>query len=52
MPETMHVAHALRSSGVHTLVDLTGGGHAWALWSDRLDGSLRYFSDHLSGPRP
>jgi enterochelin esterase-like enzyme len=52
MRETMRVAHALRSSGVHTLVDLTGGGHAWALWSARLDGSLRYFSDHLSGPRP
>ena len=33
MPETMRVAHALRSAGVHTLVDLTGGGHAWALWS-------------------
>jgi S-formylglutathione hydrolase FrmB len=52
MPNTMRVAHALRAAGVHTLVNLTGGGHAWALWSARLDGSLRYFSDHLSGPRP
>ena len=52
MHETMRVAHDLRSAGVHTLVDLTGGGHAWALWSNRLDGSLRYFSDHLARPRP
>jgi S-formylglutathione hydrolase FrmB len=52
MPYTMRVAHALRVAGVHTLVDLSGGGHAWALWSARLDGSLRYFSDHLSGSRP
>ncbi len=52
MHETMRVGHDLRSAGVHTLVDLTGGGHAWALWSNRLDGSLRYFSDHLARPRP
>jgi enterochelin esterase-like enzyme len=52
MPNTMRVAHALRQAGVHALVDVTGGGHAWALWSNRLDGSLRYFSDHLGGPRP
>jgi len=52
MHETMRVAHDLRGAGVHTLVDLTGGGHAWALWSNRLDGSLRYFSDHLARPRP
>jgi len=51
MHETMRVAHDLRGAGVHTLVDLTGGGHAWALWSNRLDGSLRYFSDHLARPR-
>ena len=52
MPNTMRVAHALGRAGVHALVDLTGGGHAWALWSNRLDGSLRYFSDHLARPRP
>jgi enterochelin esterase-like enzyme len=49
MGSTMRVGFALRHAGVHTLVDVTGGGHAWALWSRRLDGSLRYFSDHLSG---
>jgi S-formylglutathione hydrolase FrmB len=48
MRNTMRVGLALRGAGVHTLVDVTGGGHAWALWSHRLDGALRYFSDHLS----
>ena len=43
---------ALAACRDDTLVDLTGGGHAWALWSNRLDGSLRYFSDHLARPRP
>jgi S-formylglutathione hydrolase FrmB len=52
MPNTMRVANALRQAGVHARVNLTGGGHAWTLWSNRLDGALRYFSDHLSGPRP
>jgi enterochelin esterase-like enzyme len=47
---TMSVAHALRRAGVHTHLDLMGGGHAWALWSDRLDGSLRYFSRYLGRP--
>ncbi|MDP9259618.1 MAG: esterase family protein [Actinomycetota bacterium] len=51
MPDTLDVAFALRRAGVHTLVDVTGGGHAWALWSGRLDGALRYFSDHLGGVR-
>jgi enterochelin esterase-like enzyme len=51
MRNTLSVAFALRRAGVHALVDVTGGGHAWALWSDRLDGSLRYFSDHLGGAR-
>jgi len=51
MPSTLQVALALRAAGVHTLIDVTGGGHAWALWSDRLDGALRYFSDHLGGAR-
>jgi enterochelin esterase-like enzyme len=46
---TLRLAHALRRAGVHTLVDFTGGGHAWALWSHRLDGGLCYFSDHLGG---
>jgi S-formylglutathione hydrolase FrmB len=50
MHDTMRVAFALRHARVHTLVDVTGGGHAWALWSDRLDGALRYFSDHLGEP--
>lgn len=51
LPSTVRVASALRRAGVHTLVDVTGGGHAWALWSHRLDGSLRFFSDHLGGVR-
>jgi S-formylglutathione hydrolase FrmB len=49
MRNTLEVGFALRRAGVHTLVDVTGGGHAWALWSRRLDGALRYFSDHLGG---
>jgi S-formylglutathione hydrolase FrmB len=51
MPSTLAVGYALQAAGVHTLVDVTGGGHAWALWSNRLDGALRYFSDHLGGAR-
>jgi S-formylglutathione hydrolase FrmB len=51
MRNTLHVGFALRRAGVHTLVDVTGGGHAWALWSSRLGGALRYFSDHLAGAR-
>jgi S-formylglutathione hydrolase FrmB len=51
LANTMLVDRALRAAGVHTLLDVTGGGHAWALWSRRLDGSLRYFSDHLTRPR-
>ena len=50
MPGTLRVARALRAAGVHTWLDVTGGGHAWALWSKRLDGALRYFSLHLGGP--
>lgn len=49
LPNTVLVGAMLQASGVHTVVDVTGGGHAWALWSDRLDGALRFFSDHLSG---
>jgi S-formylglutathione hydrolase FrmB len=52
MANTLEVGFALQAAGVHTLVDVTGGGHAWALWSRRLDGALRYFSDHLGGERP
>ena len=47
MPGTLRVASALRGAGVHTWLDVTGGGHAWTLWSRRLDGALRYFSLHL-----
>lgn len=52
LPATLAVAGALQRAGVHTVVDVTGGGHAWALWAFRLDGSLRYFSDHLLRARP
>jgi enterochelin esterase family protein len=51
LSNTLVVAGDLQAAGVHTLVDVTGGGHAWALWSNRLDGALRYFSDHLAGAR-
>jgi enterochelin esterase-like enzyme len=51
MPNTMRVALALRRAGVHTMLGAAGGGHAWELWSDRLTGALRYFSDHLAGSR-
>jgi enterochelin esterase-like enzyme len=51
LSNTLIVAGDLQEAGVHTLVDVTGGGHAWALWSNRLDGSLRYFSDHLEQAR-
>jgi enterochelin esterase-like enzyme len=51
LSNTLVVAGDLQVAQVHTLVDVTGGGHAWALWSDRLDGALRYFSDHLEAAR-
>jgi enterochelin esterase-like enzyme len=51
MPDTLRVARALRGAGVHTWLDVTGGGHAWALWSARFDGALRYFSNHLGAQR-
>jgi enterochelin esterase-like enzyme len=51
LANTLVVAGDLQGARVHTLVDVTGGGHAWALWSSRLDGALRYFSDHLEGAR-
>ena len=51
LANTLVVAGDLQRAGVHTLIDVTGGGHAWALWSSRLEGSLRYFSDHLARAR-
>jgi enterochelin esterase-like enzyme len=51
LSNTLVVAGDLQGAGVHTLVDVTGGGHAWALWSSRLDGALRYFSHHLQQAR-
>jgi enterochelin esterase-like enzyme len=51
LANTIVVAGDLHDAGVHTLLDVAGGGHAWALWSARLDGALRYFADHLAGPR-
>jgi len=48
---TIVVAGDLQRAGVRTLLDVTAGGHAWALWSGRLDGALRYFSDHLDRAR-
>jgi enterochelin esterase-like enzyme len=51
LPATMAVAAALRGAGVHTRVDVPSGGHAWELWSARMNGALRYASDHLAPPR-
>jgi enterochelin esterase-like enzyme len=51
LSNTLVMAGDLQGAGVHTLVDVTAGGHAWALWSSRLDGALRYFSDHLERAR-
>ncbi len=51
LANTILVAGDLHDAGVRTLLDVTGGGHAWALWSARLDGALRYFSDHLARAR-
>jgi enterochelin esterase-like enzyme len=47
LPATLTVADALRRAGVSVRLDVTGGGHAWTLWSSRLDQSLRFFSTHL-----
>jgi enterochelin esterase-like enzyme len=51
LANTIVVAGDLQDAGVRTLLDVTGGGHAWALWSARMDGALRYFSDHLARAR-
>ena len=45
---TMAVGDDLERAGVHTRVNAAAGGHAWALWSARLDDSLTYFSEHLA----
>ena len=51
LANTLRVAGALRAGGVATHLAVTHGGHSWALWASRLDGALRYFSDHLTRPR-
>jgi enterochelin esterase-like enzyme len=51
LPMTLSVARALQRAHVQTRVNVTGGGHAWELWSSRMDGALRYASDHLAAPR-
>ena len=47
LPATLAVSEALRLGGVNVKLEVTDGGHAWILWSQRLDGALRYFSEHL-----
>ena len=47
MSATVAVGSALKQGGVATRLDVTGGGHSWMLWADRIDGALTYFSDHL-----
>lgn len=51
LPMTLAVGHDLRRAHVHERLDVTGGGHAWELWASRMDGALRYASDHLTAPR-
>lgn len=51
LPMTLSVGHDLRRAHVHARLDVTGGGHAWELWAARMDGALRYASDHLAPPR-
>ncbi|MDX6568153.1 MAG: hypothetical protein QOH15_731 [Gaiellales bacterium] len=51
LPMTLSVAGALRHAHVRTRLDVTGGGHAWELWASRMNGALRYASDHLAAPR-
>jgi enterochelin esterase-like enzyme len=51
LPMTMSVAQDLQRAHVRTRLDVTGGGHAWELWASRMDGALRYASDHLAVPR-
>jgi enterochelin esterase-like enzyme len=51
LPATKSVVRSLRAGGVRARVAITHGGHSWMLWASRLDGALRYFSDHLASPR-
>jgi enterochelin esterase-like enzyme len=51
LPMTLAVAHDLQRARVRTRLDVTGGGHAWELWSSRMDGALRYAGDHLAAAR-
>lgn len=45
---TLTVGRDLERARVHTQLDVTGGGHAWELWASRMDGALRYASDHMA----
>jgi enterochelin esterase-like enzyme len=47
-PAVLQVAAALRRARVHLRFSADPGGHAWMLWSSRLPGALRYFSEHLA----
>jgi enterochelin esterase-like enzyme len=51
LPMTLSVGRDLQRAHVRTRLDVTGGGHAWELWASRMDGALRYASDHLAAPR-
>ncbi len=51
LPMTLAVGLDLRRAHVHERLDVTGGGHAWELWASRMDGALRYASDHLTARR-
>ena len=48
---TLTVGNDLRRAHVRMRIDVTGGGHAWELWASRMDGALRYASDHLEADR-
>jgi enterochelin esterase-like enzyme len=51
LPMTLAVAGDLRRAHVRTRLNVNRGGHAWELWSSRMNGALRYASDHLAAPR-
>jgi enterochelin esterase-like enzyme len=51
LPMTVAVGRDLQRAHVHTVLDVTGGGHAWELWANRMNGALRYASDHLAHSR-
>jgi enterochelin esterase-like enzyme len=48
LPLTLAVGRDLQRAQVHSVLDVTGGGHAWELWASRMNGALRYASDHLA----